>query len=223
MVNFEVEESEGTRWIKATLNDGTVRTRRGALNHMAGQIVMDSPIPSTREVLTSFISDESPWRTRFRGTGELFLESTFGGYHIMELDGDHRWIFNTGAYWASEGDVRLTIHRERVMTSFWAGEGFFWYQTAAEGRGKVVLMTEGPVEECALNDERLVVSGNYVIGRTQGIKFSIRRAAKSLWAHWLSGERSARVYEGTGKLLLCTTPYWRMRFRKEDSPTATTT
>jgi uncharacterized protein (AIM24 family) len=103
------------------------------------------------------------------------------------------------------------------MTAFWAGEGFFWYQTCAEGKGKVALYSEGPVEERTLNNERLVVAGNYVVGRTEGIKFTLRRAAKSLISHWLSGEKTARVYEGTGKVLLCSTPYWRLRLKTEDS------
>ncbi len=76
-----------------------------------------------------------------------------------------------------------------------------------------MLATQGPVEEMTLNNGRIVVDGNYVIGRTSGIKFSIRRAARSRFSHWLSGEDYARVYEGTGRLLLCTTPYWRFRVK----------
>jgi uncharacterized protein (AIM24 family) len=217
MARFDIEQEEGMRWLKVSLRDETVRTRKGALNHMTGGIVMDAPLPGFHDILVSCVSDESPWRPRFTGTGELFLESTLGGYHVMELDGRERWVFGNGTYWASEGDVRLSIYRERFWTSFWAGEGFFWYHTVAEGEGKVALYTEGPVEERTLRGEKLVVAGNYVIGRTEGIRFTIRRAAKSLISHWLSGERSARVYEGTGKLLLCTTPYWQLRLKQERS------
>ena len=49
------------------------------------------------------------------------------------------------------------------------------------------------------------------------IKFTIRRAAKSLISHWLSGEQAARAYEGTGKVLLCTTPYWRLFMKGEEA------
>jgi uncharacterized protein (AIM24 family) len=198
-----------------TVQDETVRAAKGALSHMSGNIVMDSPMPGFHDLLVSALSDESPWRTRYQGTGELFLESSLGGYHVMELDGIEHWVFNNGTYWASDGGVKLTIYRERLMTSFWAGEGFFWYQTAASGKGKVVLKTEGPVEERTLQNERVVVTGNYVIGRTEGVKFTIRRAAKSLIAHWLSGEKAARVYEGTGKVLLCTTPYWKLAVKNK--------
>jgi uncharacterized protein (AIM24 family) len=213
MAKFELEHTEGMRWIKVTLNGETVRAEKGALNHMVGDIIMDTPLPRPRDVLVSMISEESPLRPRYRGTGELFLESTLGGFHIMELNENESWIFNIGAYWASESEIKLTITRERFWTSFRAGEGFFWFQTAARGKGKVVLATQGPIEEMILNSGKVVVSGNNVVGRTAGIKFTIRRPTKSYLSYLLSGENYARVYEGTGKLLLCTTPYWRFRVK----------
>jgi uncharacterized protein (AIM24 family) len=223
MAKFDIEEEEGMRWIKVTLLDETVRARKRALSHLGGDIAMDSPVPHLRDMLVSCLSDESPWRPRFTGTGELYLESTLGGYHVMELDGSERWIFNNGIYWASEGGIDLSIYRERLITAFWAGEGLLWYQTCARGKGKVVLYTEGPVEERTLQGERIVVTGNYVIARTEGIKFTIRRAAKSLVSHWLSGEKAARCYEGTGTVLLCTTPYWRLKMAAEGTKEAALT
>ena len=211
MAKFEIEHSEHMRWVKVTLDNETVRAEKGALNHMIGDLTMDVPLPRLRDILVSMVSDESPFRPRYHGTGELHLESTLGGFHIMEMTEDESWIFSPGSYWASESDIKLTIFRERFMTSFWAGEGFFWYQTAARGKGKVVLTAPGPVEEMTLKNGRIVVAGNYVLGRTSGIKFSVRRAARSYFSHILSGEASARVYEGTGKLLMCSTPYWRNR------------
>lgn len=216
MATFEIEHTEGMRWIKATLNNESVRAEKLALNHMTGGIVMDTPLPRLHDVLVSMVSDESPFRPLYTGTGELFLESTLGGYHIMEVQENERWIFNAGAYWASEGGIQLRVRREGILTSFWAGEGLFWYQTAAQGQGKVVLAADGPVEERSLNNETLVVAGDFVIGRTDGIKFTIRRPSKSYVSHLLSGEKYARIYEGTGKLLVCTTPYWRLRMKTEN-------
>jgi len=213
MAKFEIEHTEGMRWVKVTLENETVRAEKGALNHMIGDITMDVPVPRPRDFLVSMVSDESPLRPRYSGTGELYLESTLGGFHIMELKDDESWIFSPGAYWASESGIKLTIFRERFLTSFWAGEGFFWYQTGARGKGKVVLATHGPIEELTLNNGRVVVDGNYVVGRTSGIKFTIRRAARSYISHRLSGESYARVYEGTGRLLMCSTPYWRARVK----------
>lgn len=106
------------------------------------------------------------------------------------------------------------------MTAFWAGEGFSWYQTKLQGDGKVVLAARGPVSEVTLDDEMLVVDGSFVIARTSDVKFTIRRPARSRWSNWLAGQSVARVYQGTGRLLMCTTPYWRvaMKDRNTEAP-----
>jgi uncharacterized protein (AIM24 family) len=73
----------------------------------------------------------------------------------------------------------------------------------------MVLKSSGTVQEIAIDDDRIVVDGRYVLARTEGIKYRIRRAATSPITSLLSGERKLRVYEGTGKILLSSYPYWR--------------
>jgi uncharacterized protein (AIM24 family) len=213
MANFKIEEAEGTRWVKVTLDNDEVRTEKASLNHMKGAIVMDTPLPSFRDLLVSTVSTDSPFRPRYRGTGEVYLDSTMGGYHVLEMTEEDDWVVENGAYWASDGKITLSLARERLLTSFWAGEGLVWYHTKLSGAGKVVLAAQGPVDEMALDGEKLVVDGPFVIARTAGIKFSIRRPARTRWSTWLSGQTSARVYEGKGRLLMCTTPYWRLAMK----------
>jgi uncharacterized protein (AIM24 family) len=216
MANFEIEECEGSRWVKVTLDDEEVRAEKASLNHMKGAIVMDTPLPNVRDLLVSSVSTDSPFRPRYRGTGELYLESSMGGFHVLEMNEGEDWIVENGAYWASEGSVQLSLARERLLTAFWAGEGLFWYHTKLHGGGKVVLAAQGPVEEMTLNDEKLVVDGAFVIARTPGVKFTIGRPARTRWSTWLSGQSSARIYKGTGRLLICTTPYWRLAIKNKN-------
>ena len=77
-----------------------------------------------------------------------------------------------------------------------------------------------PVEEVELVDDRLVADGPFVIARTAGLALSVRRPARSWVSYWMSGQKLAYVYEGTGKLLLCTTPYWRQRMQRERNASA---
>jgi uncharacterized protein (AIM24 family) len=211
VAKFQVEHAEGMRWITVTLDGETVRAERGALNHMVGNITMDTPLPSIRAILLSYFSEESLLRPYYKGTGELHLESSLGGFHTFQVNKGEAWILQSGAYWASEERIALSVHRERFWTALWAGEGLFWFKTRVSGEGQVVLIAQGPVQELTLNNERLVVDGNYVVARTSGILFSIRRPARSLLGYFLSGERYARVYQGTGRVLIATTPYWRLR------------
>jgi uncharacterized protein (AIM24 family) len=211
MAQFEIESLEGMQWVKVTLNDETVRAERGALSYMQGKIRMDLPLPSPREMLISFFTVESMLRPRYRGTGELYLESSLGDFHPLQVNDGETWIIEDGAYWASEGGIRMSFHREKLITSLWAGEGFLWYQTKVTGPGQVVLVAQGEVEEIVLDDEELVVDGKYVIARSSGISLKIRRPGRGLLGYFLSGERRARAYKGTGRLLISTTPNWRLR------------
>ena len=115
----------------------------------------------------------------YKGTGELCLESSLGGFHTLELNEGETSVIQKGAYWASEEGVSLSLYRERFLTALLAGEGLFWYQTKISGKGKAVVIAPGPVDEMTLNNERLVVDGNYVVARTAGVSFTIRRPTRS--------------------------------------------
>ncbi|NBW96394.1 MAG: AIM24 family protein [Planctomycetia bacterium] len=221
MASFEVEHTEGMRWVRVKLeNDDDVRTERGALNHIKGDVRMDVPWPTLQAWWVSLFSDESLLRPRYHGTGSVYLDSSLGGYHIMRIPSGERWILDTKCFWASDGEVQLSIHREPLWTSYWADQGLLWYKTALRGPGQAVLAVDGPVEEVELVDDRLVADGPFVIARTAGLALSVRRPARSWVSYWMSGQKLAYVYEGTGKLLLCTTPYWRQRMQRERNASA---
>jgi uncharacterized protein (AIM24 family) len=207
MAEFEVCELEGMRWVQIRLRDETVRAEAGALSYMRGDITVTVRLPSPLGALKSIISDEALVRPSYTGTGVLNLESSMGGYSPFEITGDS-WILEDGAYWASEGGVELGLHRERVWTSFWGGEGFIDYQTKVSGYGRVVLNAPGRVEEVTLKDDCLLVQGKLVLARTEGVDYRRRRVTSSLVRSLFSGEPVMRLYEGTGKALVCWTPYW---------------
>ncbi|MGH6901546.1 MAG: AIM24 family protein [Geminicoccaceae bacterium] len=206
MAEFEVCELQGMRWVQIRLRDETVRAEAGALSHMQGDIRITARLPSVGSAIKSMISDESLVRPSYTGTGIIHLEPSMGGYHKFEVAGDS-WILENGAYWASDGGVQLGLFRERVWTSFWAGEGPIDYQTTVSGQGCVVLNAPGPVEEVTLAGDRLSVEGKLVIARTEGLDYRVRRATKFLQS-FISGEGAVRTYQGEGKALVCWTPYW---------------
>jgi uncharacterized protein (AIM24 family) len=206
VAEFEIFELEGMRWVQIKIRDETVRAEAGALSHMQGDIKVTARLPSPLSALKSAISNEAVVRPSYTGTGTINLESSMGGYYPFEVAGES-WILENGAYWASEGTVELRLHRERVWTSFWAGEGLIDYQTKVSGYGCVVLNAPGPVEEVTLKGERLMVEGKLVLARTEGLDYRMRRPT-SLVQSLFSGEAAMRAYQGTGKALVCWTPYW---------------
>jgi uncharacterized protein (AIM24 family) len=210
MASFEIIEQEGVRLVKVVLQNEMVRTESGALYYMRGPITMESKSPSVGGLLKSFATGESVFRPTYTGTGELFLEPTFGGYYVFDVAGK-TWILEDGAYWVSEAEVIVEAFREKALTAFKSGEGFMDFQTKVSGRGKVVVQSQGPVEPVQLNKDKLVVDGKYVLAREASLSFSVERATKSLLGSVTSGEGLVRTYEGTGMVMMAPIPYWRQR------------
>jgi len=216
MAEFKVHELEGTRYVDIHLNREMVRVEAGALSYFTGDIKIHSQlVPSLGGLIKSLLADEAVYRPTYTGTGVITLESSLGGFHVLDLRGES-WILERGTYWASDGSVDINFHRERLSTALWAGEGPIYLQTKVRGYGKVVLTTRGPVEEIALGEgKRLAAEGNYVIARTGDVSFKVRRSTKNFFGRFTAGEGFVRVYEGSGRILLNPAPYWRYRIFTE--------
>ena len=195
MAEFEVHHLEGMQYVDAHLQDEMIRAEAGALSYSIGDISIHSKlIPSVGGVLRALLSEEAIFRPAYRGTGVITMESSMGGFHVLELEGSS-WILEPGTYWASEGSVKISYHRERILTSIRAGEGLIYLQTKVSGTGKVVVTTRGPVETIELEKgKKIVADGKYVIGRTEEVTFSIKRATRNLLGGFTAGgENGASV------------------------------
>jgi uncharacterized protein (AIM24 family) len=210
MAKFEVHHLEGMRFVDIHLDHEMVRCESGALNYLRGEIVVHSQlIPSVGSFFSSILAGEKIYRPTYAGTGVITLESSLGGFHVFELNGQS-WILEKGAYWASEGSVDIQFFRERTLTSLWAGEGFVYLQTKVSGQGQVAVCTRGPVERLPLKQgEEMRVDGHCVIGRTASVRFQMQRPTKNYLGRFTAGEPFIRVYHGPGEILLNPTPYWR--------------
>ncbi|MBW4594865.1 MAG: AIM24 family protein [Brasilonema angustatum HA4187-MV1] len=205
MATFEVITKEGLRLVKVILQHETVKTESGALYYMRGKINMESKAPSAGSFFKSLATGENIFRPTYTGTGELYLEPSLSGFHIIELNGTE-WILDKGAYWASDGSVEVSVERNKLFSGLVGGEGLF--QTKVKGRGKVVMVAQGPVEEIHLQNDRLVVDGNFAIARTNTLKYRVEKATKSILGSMTSGEFLVNTFEGTGTVLLAPVPYW---------------
>lgn len=207
MAVFETREVEGMRQVVMGITDETVRARSGALSNMKGNIDFKPLLPSAGHFLRTMFSKEARVRPSYSGTGQIFLQPSLGGYHIFNSLETERWILEPGAYWASEGSVDLGLYRERFWPSLWAGDGILVWKTTVEGDGQVAINAPGPVEVVSVEDAKFCAQGRLVLGRTDGLKFRSERAAR-FPRNFFSGQSRLRVYKGTGRLLVCWTPYW---------------
>ena len=210
MAKFRILRKEGMRYVKATLDKETIYAEAGALCYMVGDITMHAGLPSLDRVVNSSLAEESIIRPAYSGTGEVVLQPSFGGFHVLEMTGQP-WVLHSGAFFAADGTVGINAFREKVLPSLWAGEGLIDFNTRVSGQGQVILRTPGPVKVVDLKDSRLVAAGKHVLARTQGLSYSVQRPTKTYLGRFLAQEDLARVYEGTGQLLVSFVPYWRYR------------
>ncbi len=220
MANFEIIEQQGLRLVKVTLRNETVRTESGAMYYIRGNITMQSKAPSASGFLKSIATGENIFRPTYTGTGELYLEPSLSGFHIIEIDGNE-WILDSGAYWASDGTVEVGIERNKLVAGLVGGEGLF--QTKVKGKGKVVMVAQGPVEVVKLQNDRLVVDGNFAIARTTTLNYRVEKATKSIIGSITSGEFLVNTFEGTGTVLLAPIPYWEVMLIRQIKGTNTKT
>lgn len=218
MVEFTVHSMEGTQYVDAHLNNETFRAEAGALCYYVGDVkIVSKLIPSFGGIVRRLLADEKLYRPTYSGTGVVTLESSLGGFYVLDLKNES-WILEPGTYWASEDGVEVSYHRERMLTSIWAGEGLIYLQTKVRGSGKVVVTTRGPVETIELEEgKRVAVDGRSVICRTEGVSFKIGRSTKNIMGRFTAGEGRIRMYEGTGKILLNPATYWRYKMAAERS------
>jgi uncharacterized protein (AIM24 family) len=184
------------------------------MSNVRGTVTLTPRLPGGGDIFRSMFTSEARIRPFYSGTGSILLQPSLGGYHILDVEPGERWVLEPGVYLASEGGVQLGFAREPFWASLWAGDGFLVWKSTVEGSGKVALDTPGPVETVEVEDGEFRVQGRLVLGRTEGLEFTSQRSAR-FPRNLISGQHRLRVYSGTGKALVCWTPYWNEHLYKQ--------
>ncbi len=204
MAQFEVIDHEGQKFIRAVINNETIRAEAGALHYYRGNIEMKSQAPSAGGLLKAFVSGESAFKPTYTGSGEIYFgPPMFGEYIVLPLNGEE-WILDQGAYVCSDLNIEVSAKRNKAITGLVGGEGLF--QTSVKGVGTVVAQAPGQIQRIDLQGERLAVDGSFAVARTATLNYSVQRATKSLVGSMTSGEGLLNVFEGQGTVLLAPVP-----------------
>ena len=197
-LTFETVVKENMNFIHVKMDDTSLQTEAGAMYYYRGNITMDSS--SGPGIGAALLTGESVRRPIYSGTGELVLEPTYGQYTIFDVN-DQEWLINHGRYYASELSVVLGLRKNSLGAGLLSGHGL--YQTTVSGKGRVILEADGPLEKIELNNDKLVVDGNFAIIWSASLDFKVEKATRGLLASALSGEGLVNTYSGTGTVYLC--------------------
>lgn len=196
--------------VRIILDNSSVRLELGALSYMKGNIEINNRsgglIEFGKKMILSRITGENTFKPIYSGTGEIFLEPSFGHFALIELE-DDEIIVSDDMFYACEGEIEVNaVVQKNISSTFLGNEGL--YQTKIEGSGIVVIKVPVPESEifkCILINDILRVDGNFAILRTGNIEFSVEKSTKSIVGTALSGEGLVNVYKGTGEVWLIPT------------------
>ncbi len=202
-VQMEILRTEFYQMPKITLDNATVVIEAGAMHYMRGIINIESKLPSVGGLLKSKLTGEKVVRPVYSGTGEIYLEPTFGEVQILNLAGE-TWILDRGAFLAAGAGVEVGMFTNKAISGLFGGEGFF--QTQVSGQGDVMYMAPGPVERLELANDTLVVDGSFAVARTTGLEYKVEKATKGFFSSLTSGEGIVNTFRGTGSVLIAPVP-----------------
>lgn len=125
-----------------------------------------------------------------------------GSYHVIEVAQGQRWILEPGACWASRGGAARSRARADVAEPLGRRRDFV-VEVHAVGRGAGGDQRAWRGGDGGGGWLSYQVQGRLVLGRTDGLRFTSRSAARLI-----SGRQRLRVYSGSRTLLVCAAPYW---------------
>lgn len=192
------------------LEESGVKLQAGSLNYMKGNIIIKNRTSSIaafgKKLLGGIGKRETVEKPLFQGTGELFLEPTFGHFVLLELQ-DEEIVVDDGLFYACEETIEIEPFMQKNISSMLYGdEGI--YQLSLKGEGIVLLEVPVPESEifrCKLYQDTLKVDGDFAILRTENIDYKVEKSGTSLIGSGLDGEGLLNVYSGTGEVWLIPT------------------
>ena len=214
--NIDAANKAGMRlkFIKVLLENNSVVMEPGLLHYMKGRLEIGSRSSEGGRGISGFLKSkfkssltgESSSLTQVDGSGEVWLEPTFGHYFAAELTGDDL-VADNGTFVAGSQGVKVSaMMQKNVSSALFGGEALF--QTKVSGSGLAFFNSPVHADELVridLENEKLHVDGNFALLRTAGIDFKAEKSSKSLYSTVKSGEGILQTFSGTGRVWLAPT------------------
>lgn len=192
--------------IKATIQNSELVLEAGTLQYMKGDIIMESKLEGKKALKSKFLAKETAHKPRYTGTGEIFMEPSFGHFLIYRLKNESLTV-NKGMFYCCEGSVDVdVVMLKNISAALFGGEGLF--QTRLAGTGLAVLESPVPLREVKridLRDERLSIDGSFALMWTDGVTFTVEKSTKGIIGSLASGEGLLQTFSGTGRVWIAPT------------------
>ncbi|MDA7858680.1 AIM24 family protein [Mariniblastus sp.] len=209
---FAHQQGMMLRQARITLNQGACKLQAGMLQFLRGSITIETDIKGVggflKGAVKAMATQETTAKPRYSGTGQIFLEPTFGQLEVVELENE-KMVIADGMFYAVESTIDIKITpMAKLSTGFFGGQGFL--QTELSGKGWVVLALPVPKNEILRYtltgpDDELKVDGNFGLLRRGNISFTVEKSTKTLIGSAVSGEGLLQTYRGSGEVWVAPT------------------
>ena len=190
------------KMIRIKLDNSAVMIEPGALYFMKGSLQLESSTQGgiSKGLFRKVLTGETLFQSLIKGTGEIYLEPSFGHYLLFNID-DDTLIVDKGAFYCASSGLEVSAKAQsNISSALFGGEGFF--QTQIKGSGIVVLVSPVPIEELLMYElsagEKLSVDGSFAFVRTGGVHFQAEKSGKTLFQSVTSGEGLLQTFTGPG-------------------------
>lgn len=215
------------RQVRIILEDSSVQLEAGALSYLKGDISIKCKTGGVlgigKKFFNSKVTGEEMFKPTYEGTGEIFLEPSFGHFALIELE-DEEIIVDDGMFYACEEGIEVGVAMQKsVSSALFGNEGL--YQTSISGSGIVVLelpVPESEIFKCKLYNDTLKVDGNFVVLRTKNVDFTVEKSS-GIVGSLTNGESLLNVYKGIGDVWLLPTKGVYNELKKNGSGIVTAT
>jgi len=205
------------KMLRITLKETAARIEPGALYFMKGNLKMEASTGGgiMAGLSRKLLSGESFLVSQIVGTGDIYLEPTFGHFLLEEMkSGDGGRVANKGMFYAGTSGLNISATKSKTLVAAGlSGEGLF--ETLVDGDGIAAFFSpvpESEIEVITLKGEKLSVDGNFAVMRSGHLSMDVEKSNKSWVGSSVSGEGFLNTYQGAGKVWLAPTqvPYLKM-------------
>ncbi len=206
-MKFTIEHAPVYASLRVDMEKGEAfRAEPGAMLSMSPSIELEttSSGKGLLGTLKAAVGGESIFASIFtalHGPGELYLAPATPG-DIIRVDLQNQMILAYGGAYLA-GDVSLQLSARGSLKSMIGGSDLFL--TTISGSGPVFLNGFGAIYTKTLGPgEPYVVDSGHVVAFTEGIQYTIKKAARGLFSTLASGEGLVCMFSGPGTIWMQT-------------------
>lgn len=200
MVVYTVQSNGECNQLVIELINDAVFIDAQTVAYVSGNIDMEASDNTFGTKLKSYFIGSSIFKPTFRGTGKIYLHATLGSYHKFSLKNNEELLINPKVFLVCRNSIEVTPQLNFSLKNFFTGVPLL--NMLVKGTGSIMVVMPGPVQECVLKEDKFVAIATEVAAYNTALKLSREIIGKT----WLSEQKMAKVYRGTGSVFFSPIP-----------------